>query len=113
MNLNSTLNQTKLQTDNNPLYQLLKQILVLLQNASQPVSSSNVVVMEVDTSTGPVTVHLNLIGTSKTVVKDVTGNAAANNITISGTVDGVVNPVINTNFGAFRVYSSKLGFRGW
>jgi hypothetical protein len=39
-----------------------------------------------------------LIGYSITV-KDGKGDAATNNITFVGSVDGVTNPVINTNFG--------------
>lgn len=33
------------------------------------------------------------------VYKDVAGNAATNNITITGTVDGTVNPIIGANYG--------------
>lgn len=32
-------------------------------------------------------------------VKDTSGNASVNNITIAGTIDGATNYVINTNYG--------------
>ena len=109
------LNNTKLQSTNNALYQLIASLIQAIKDSqsTNSTSSDNINIIEVDTSTGPVSVNLNLIGTTKTVIKDITGNAFTNNITINGTVDGVVSPVINTNYGLFRVYSSRLGFRTW
>lgn len=106
------LNQAKLQTENPSLYQV---IVSIINELTAPVTtvSPNVSVMEVDTRTSAQTINLNLIGTNKVVVKDKYGNAFANNITINATVDGVVNPVINTNYGLFRVYSSDNGFHQW
>jgi hypothetical protein len=39
-------------------------------------------------------------------VKDESGGAATNNITIVGTVDGSVNPFISANYGVMRLYSN-------
>lgn len=33
------------------------------------------------------------------IIKDIAGNAATNNITVIGTVDGVTNPIIGSNYG--------------
>lgn len=33
------------------------------------------------------------------IIKDIAGNAETNNITVIGTVDGVVNPIIGSNYG--------------
>lgn len=44
-------------------------------------------------------------------VKDAAGNASINTITIVGTVDGVVNPVINTNYGFKNILYA--GAYGW
>ena len=108
------LNNTKLQSSNNALYQFLFQLLQILKDSvSTESNSSDFNILEIDTSGGPVSVDLNLIGSAKTVIKDITGNAGANNITINATVDGVASPVINTNFGVFHVYSSKFGFMSW
>lgn len=70
-------------------------------------------VLYVDTSAGPVQINLapsaNRLGVPLTI-KDVSGNAASNNITIkpngSETLDGYTNGnplLINANFGGFRI----------
>jgi hypothetical protein len=43
-------------------------------------------------------------------IKDVAGNAGTFNITIIGTVDGVVNPVIGSNYGGLTM---KWNGSGW
>lgn len=49
------------------------------------------------------------------IFKDVSGNAGSNNITLIGSVEGVTNPVINTNFGTYKVYKSATDglFHTW
>ena len=44
------------------------------------------------------------------IIADESGAAGTNNITIVGTVDGAVNPVINTNYGSMRIYSNGTAF---
>ena len=39
-------------------------------------------------------------------VKDESGDAGANNITLVGTVDGAVDPTISANYGVSNVYSN-------
>lgn len=70
--------------------------------------------IEVDTSGGATAIDLVSVVAGFMIIKDLTGNAGANNITLTGTVEGVVNPVINANFGFFHVYlgSDKL-FHTW
>lgn len=60
-------------------------------------------VVSVDTSVSPQTVNLSVVQ-GFTIIKDISGNASVNNITLTGTVEGVVNPLINTNYGAYHVY---------
>jgi hypothetical protein len=38
------------------------------------------------------------------IIKDITGNAATYNITVTGTVDGVTNPVIGANYGGVGLF---------
>jgi len=37
------------------------------------------------------------------IIKDASGDASANNITVVGTVDGVTNPVIGSNYGGVGI----------
>lgn len=67
----------------------------------------------VDTSAGPQTVDLAKVQGQAIVIKDEAGNATANPITILGTVDGVVNPTIATDYGVLRVYPSKRVWQSW
>lgn len=126
----STLAMSKTQSDNNALYQT---ILGLINGANEEfvdtdaiieelrgliANSGSVSVVNADTSGGAVSFELADYCTpsNKLVVfKDALGNAAANNITLTGTVDGVVNPVINTNFGVMRVYQNNVdgAFNEW
>lgn len=67
-------------------------------------------VIYVDTSGGPVTIAMPAPAARNTLpltIKDVSGNANANNITISGqTIDGIASPnyKINMDFGGVRLY---------
>ncbi len=51
------------------------------------------------------------------VVKDESGGAAGNNITVDGdgaeTIDGAATKVINTNFGALRLYCTGTAWFTW
>ena len=40
------------------------------------------------------------------IIKDASGAAATNNITVTGTVDGVTNPVIGSNYGGVGIVSN-------
>jgi len=61
-------------------------------------------VIGIDTSTSPQSVDLGVIEGGLIVIKDEAGNAAANPITLLGTVQGTANPVINTNYGFVNIY---------
>lgn len=111
--LQTQLTQTKLQKDNNPLFQIMKDLLTAtldLQNSSFT-QTSEFNLIQPDTTSSPQSVKIPKSG--KTIVKDVKGNAGVNNITITETVDGVVNPVINTNYGIFRVLWNGQAFHQW
>lgn len=74
-----------------------------------------VYVFEYDSSTGPKTFT---IATDYVqgfvIIKDIGGMASSNFITISGTVDNVLDPFINTDFGVYRLYKSQNGnFYSW
>lgn len=115
--LKSWMAQSKMQAENNSLYQAIIGLIdgveglqseeetdfTTLQNLINSLSSINLV--EIDTSGGPTSKDL-LNYNGMVIFKDKTGNAAANNITLNGTVEGVVNPVINTNFGIYKFYKS-------
>ena len=61
----------------------------------------------VDTSTGPQTINLAALDGLQLVIKDVTGNATANPITLTNTVDGVVNPTITTDYDILKIFNYK------
>lgn len=44
------------------------------------------------------------------IVKDESGVAGTNNITIAGTIDGAANKVINSNYGDVRLYYSGSAY---
>lgn len=70
--------------------------------------------IEVDTNGGATSIDLVTVVAGFMIIKDLTGNAGANNITLTGTVEGVVNPVINSNYGFFHVYlGSDKEFHTW
>lgn len=117
--LKSILANSKIQRDNNALYQAILGLIQATQELqvssdsglltlNQFVESLTVVnVINVDTSTAPQSFILADYITVKrglNIFKDISGNAFVNNITLTGTVDGVVDPVINTNYGLMRIY---------
>lgn len=67
----------------------------------------------VDTSSGPVTVNLAEITHPTAVIKDISGNATANPITLTGTVDGDVNPTIAADYGVLKIFSYKNTWQSW
>jgi hypothetical protein len=70
--------------------------------------------LEVDTSASPVSLALEDIVLGFMIIKDVNGNASVNNITLTGDVDGVTDPVINNDYETFRVYKNADGdFHEW
>jgi hypothetical protein len=73
-------------------------------------------VLYVDTSGGPIVINLPLAGSRgglPLTIKDTTGHAATNNITIkpagAETIDGYTNGsplIVNSNYGGFRLYTA-------
>ena len=70
--------------------------------------------IEVDTSGGPVAVTLlsrEITELKNVVIKDTSGNAGANNITVNTegteTIDGAVSQTISTNYGSLHVSQSR------
>jgi hypothetical protein len=43
-------------------------------------------------------------------IKDESGGAGTNNITVAGTIDGAVNYIINTNYGSVTVYCNGTAY---
>ena len=113
--LKSWLLESKLQRDNNSLYQVILNLIDgVAELANKPAAASTAVkVLNIDTTSAPVIVDLNASISGLTIIKDFKGNAGANVITLTGTVDGVVNPVINTNYGVMRVYAAGGEFLSW
>lgn len=120
--LTSYLAESKTQTDNNALYQTIAGLITKVKEEFDATATIIAAVqaavaglgairfVSIDTSGGATAFNLNdYVGINQPVVfKDVSGNAAANNITLTGTVDGVANPTINTNFGVKRVYKNDV-----
>lgn len=113
--LNTTLSNSRIQVENNALHQtihgLIDAVKVNQGNVDEAVAAINnaiegirsIEVIEIDTTFAPANFDLGTI-TGMAFIKDINGNAAANNITLLGTVEGVVNPVISSNFGFYKVY---------
>jgi hypothetical protein len=113
--LNTTLSNSRIQVENNALHQTIKGLIDAVKtnqaNVDEAVAAINsaledirsIELIEVDTRSLPVTYDLSTIK-AMAIIKDVYGNASVNNITLTGTVEGVVDPVINTNFGFYKVY---------
>ncbi len=108
------LNQTGLAVKNTALYEVLKELISGIE--SPPVVAGNVVVLNINTLTAAVSIELYQVITAQNifyVFKDYRGNAAANNITLVGTVDGVADPVISTDYGLLRIYGTANGYMTW
>lgn len=93
-------------SDTNIGAELLLSGVAVIDNTSSPYTvAANIAIVAVNTSTGAVTV--NLPATVKLyriiIIKDVSGNAAANNITISGNgnnVDGAASITLAANYAS-------------
>lgn len=123
----SLLGRSNLQKENNALYQCIKDLInaannfqtLVLDNFADTTfedsiqetidSLRTVTVRQVNTLGSAQTRSLNDYVRGMTVFVDYKGNAGANNITLTGTVNGVVDPIINTNFGIFRVFKNLDG----
>jgi hypothetical protein len=110
--LRSILNNTKLQQDNNALYQVISQIIdgLIELSVSKPVSTSVINLYEIDTSSPVASISLDQYVRNFTIIKDVSGNASGNNINLIGTIDGVINPSLATDYEVIRIFrNSKTG----
>ncbi len=116
--LNAKLAGSKKLPSNDAAYQTITEIINSVQTQATGLANAilairdainaltKVLIIDVDTSTSAQVLTLtdyNFIGFIY-VFKDVSGNASANTITLVGTVDGVVDPVINTDYGLMRIY---------
>jgi hypothetical protein len=113
--LKTTLSNSGIQVENNALQQTILGLINGVQSNAEEAQAAidaintllstltTINVVEPDTTAAPSNVDVSTI-IGMTVVKDVWGMAATNPITIIGTVDGVVNPQITSNYGIFRLY---------
>ena len=125
--LHNTLAASKTQKDNNALFQTINNLITSLQSVQTTFNDSVlaiqasinsfrfVQVVEIDTSSIAPTLDLTqYVFGNFLIFKDISGNASVNNITLTGIVDGVTDPVINTNYGSFRVFIGLDGnFHEW
>jgi hypothetical protein len=116
--LKTSNTQTKFQQENQAAFQTLNGLITAVQeNENAALADTQSVrdtvdalfkteVVEIDSSSGPVSVTISdYVGQKQLVVfKDATGTASGNNITLVGTVDGAVDPVISTDYGIYRVF---------
>lgn len=118
--LRSWLGATKDQSENNSRYQTIDALIGGVEKleglTNEQIARINAALAgikaintyEPDIQFAPATLILeDLVGMA--LIKDVYGTAAANNITITGTVQGTVNPTINTNFGFLKIYKGSNG----
>lgn len=132
--IRAILNNSKIQTTNNPLWQSIVNLITAGESTqsiqtsfSEAVSGTlaniqiqidnltidTITLVEVDTAGGPTNIILSSVVSNFTVIKDSTGHATANPITLVGTVDGTVDPTINIDYDKIRVYSSGTTFLSW
>ena len=109
----SVLNQTDLQRKDNKLYQVLKGLID--RPIATPPIPPNVEVYNIDTRSAVKSVYLSTA--IKTgifyIISDQFGNAGTNPITLVGTVNGIVNPTISSDYGTLEVYSTVDGYQFW
>ncbi len=132
----TVVNNSKFQQEQNAAYQAFIQLTdglkkfqdIVSANFGQSVFADDLTaalgvrapikIVEVDVSAGPESVVLvdecSIVG-GLVIIKDYTGNAGTNTITLTGTVETVVNPTITANYGIFRVYLSAADgeFHTW
>lgn len=70
-------------------------------------------VVSVNTSVSAQTIDLAKLDGRLIVIKDESGNATANPITILGLVDNTLNPQISTDYGVLRVYANDRVWQSW
>lgn len=81
-------------------------------NDDYTVSPSNEFV-SVDTQTSPIAIELPIQIGMTVVIKDVTGNAGTNNITItpiSGLIDGASSVVISNNYNSLSLFCDGINW---
>jgi hypothetical protein len=67
----------------------------------------------IDTSTAPVTIDVGDLPNGFNLIKDVTGNASSNNITLTGTIEGVTDPIINVDYGMLHIFVLDGAYYNW
>lgn len=120
--LKNTLANSGMQTQNNALYQTIFNMISSLQSfqddLDKAIKSINselgiigtINMIQVDTSGGPTTYNLDETVRDFTEFKDVGGNASGNPITLIGVVvDDTTDPVINTDYGSYKVFKASSG----
>jgi len=125
--LKSLLSRSNVQKENQALFQTIRDLINAAENFQNLVLSNfadtsfedtinetidsirAITLREVNTSGSAQSRALSTYVKGMTVFVDINGNASANNITLVGTVNGVVDPVINTDFGFFRVFKNSNG----
>jgi len=70
-------------------------------------NNTRVQFLGVDTTSAPVTLDLRLYN-GLLVIKDIAGNASVNNITLSGTIEGIPDPVMMTNYAVVRLFGTAI-----
>jgi len=130
--LRTYLANSKIQTQNNALFQTISNLIDGVQDFFTQTNTSldelNTTVNSLGTTTGIFTVEADTSTTGPSyslsdyvtpqrgyvIFKDISGNASVNNITLVGTVEGVTDPTITTNYGIYRVFLSSDGdFLQW
>lgn len=131
--LKGVANNSKFQTEQNAAYQALIGLMdglkkfqdVVSGNFSNSVFAQDLLAqlaqftpMAIVELTGPVSVELSQYCTpaGKLIIfKDVAGTASSDNITLVGDVEGVTDPVINTDYGVYYAYLSAADgeFHTW
>jgi len=91
---------------------LIEQI-IIIRDLLEVMSLEIINSIPIDTSSGPVTIDIGDLMEGYNLIKDVTGNAGANNITLVGTVETVINPVINVNYGMLHIYAYQGSYFNW
>jgi len=67
----------------------------------------------IDTSIAPVIIDIGDLPNGFNLIKDVTGNASSNNITLTGIVEEITDPVINTDYGMLHIFVLDGVYYNW
>lgn len=111
-----SLNALQLQS-----FDLFGQVFIPKQlDVSANTSTDGSFFINVDTSSSAITItirSLEIAQATAFVIKDVSGNAGTNNITIntegSETIDGSASKTISTNYGTLRLYGNNNNLYEW